>query len=302
MFDMPATFKMESFDNYVMTNAPIMMLRSDDGSPGANASEDPRVFEGYVQHHLSSAHCMIILGQALNKDGTPPRTIEFRSAAASALWKYATTIGGRDSFPIVCTGGDPVKTGTTEASIMRDALVQKGVAEKDIVLEELSATTMENAYFAADILVSDERLGKKAVVSKGSGVGNMNVVLITSEFHMPRALYCFDATYAHVFPKNKVLIDGEDCELRVKQWALPAKSGCPEETTLTEEDMGLGKNQRINEQTLAQRLSGEHFFITHEVIPNLAKHVKKGQVVIPPLSEERHEEAKKQIEDMGSCG
>ena len=33
-------------------------------------------------------------------------------------------------------------------------------------------------------------------------------------------------------------VDGEDCELRVQQWALPAKSGCPEDTTLTEEDRG----------------------------------------------------------------
>ena len=80
--------------------------------------------------------------------------------------------------PIVVSGGevDEVSPGITHARAMRDFLVELGIAPSDIIEEDRSRTTAENAAESAKIL-------------RDRGV--RRVVLVTEATHMPRAMRAF---------------------------------------------------------------------------------------------------------------
>lgn len=83
-----------------------------------------------------------------------------------------------DPIPIVASGGkvDPDRPGPTLAAAMRDFLVSNGVDADDVIVEEQSSTTFENAMHSADLL-------QRRHVSR--------FVLITDAIHLPRAARCF---------------------------------------------------------------------------------------------------------------
>jgi uncharacterized SAM-binding protein YcdF (DUF218 family) len=82
--------------------------------------------------------------------------------------------------PVFVSGGkvDPKTTDATLAGLMADFLQTLGVAPEDIVKEEKSTTTYENARFTAPLL--SER-------------GIERFVLVTSAYHMRRSEGCFRA-------------------------------------------------------------------------------------------------------------
>ena len=75
----------------------------------------------------------------------------------------------------------------TEAGFVAQNLRDLGIPASDIILEDRSKTTAENAFFAKKILDT-------ARVLKG------RAVLITSAFHMPRAVKTFEAEGISVRP------------------------------------------------------------------------------------------------------
>jgi uncharacterized SAM-binding protein YcdF (DUF218 family) len=80
--------------------------------------------------------------------------------------------------PILVSGGRIDATGPSLARSMRDFLAGQGIEGKDLLMEEESATTYENALRSGEIL---------------SRLGFNRVVLVTSAFHMPRSERCFRA-------------------------------------------------------------------------------------------------------------
>ncbi len=80
--------------------------------------------------------------------------------------------------PILVSGGRFDATGPSLARSMRDFLAGQGVKEEDLLMEEESATTYENAKLSGAIL---------------SRRGFNRIVLVTSAFHMPRSERCFRA-------------------------------------------------------------------------------------------------------------
>jgi uncharacterized SAM-binding protein YcdF (DUF218 family) len=77
---------------------------------------------------------------------------------------------------LLVSGGDPKKLGTTEAEVMRDELLELGVKAPDILIENKSRNTFQNAEFSAP-LVREQ--------------GADQVVLVTSGGHLPRATLFF---------------------------------------------------------------------------------------------------------------
>lgn len=75
----------------------------------------------------------------------------------------------------------------TEAGFIADNLIKLGIPAKDIVLEDRSRTTLENAAFAKKIIDSTGILKGKAL-------------LITSSFHIPRAVETFESAGIAVRP------------------------------------------------------------------------------------------------------
>ena len=88
---------------------------------------------------------------------------------------------------IVASGGkvDPAAPGPTLAGVMRDFLRAEGVRGEDLLTEDQSSTTYENARDTSALL--SER-------------GLRRIVLVTSASHMPRAQLCFRAQGLEVTP------------------------------------------------------------------------------------------------------
>jgi uncharacterized SAM-binding protein YcdF (DUF218 family) len=70
---------------------------------------------------------------------------------------------------------------------MRSFLVEHGVAEEWIVLEDRSRNTFENARDTANLLHRDNVT---------------TVVLVTDAIHLPRAVRCFEAQRLQVIPSG----------------------------------------------------------------------------------------------------
>ena len=74
--------------------------------------------------------------------------------------------------------------GPTLARVMRDFVLELGVKPNDVVLEERSSTTFENASYSKDLLEGKEG----------------RVFLVTDAAHMPRAQHCFRVQGITVIP------------------------------------------------------------------------------------------------------
>ncbi len=75
---------------------------------------------------------------------------------------------------IIVSGGRGDKNKPSEASVMEEYLISKGVPSEKIIKEDKSLTTVENFKFSADLL--KDKFGK-----------NCSAVLITNVFHIYRS-------------------------------------------------------------------------------------------------------------------
>jgi uncharacterized SAM-binding protein YcdF (DUF218 family) len=89
--------------------------------------------------------------------------------------------------PILVSGGkvNPDTPGPTCAEAMRDFLVRMGIDSADVILEDRSRTTWENAVESCRIL-------RERAIQK--------VVLVTDAAHLPRSLACFRAQGFEAIP------------------------------------------------------------------------------------------------------
>ena len=166
---------------------------------------------------------IIVLGQSLNKDKSPPATLRSRIQTTKALVEQH---GQHDCLLVLC-GGDPAGTGEPEAKIMQDML-HPTVPPTMLLLDVHSCTTVGNALHAVRLLKS------QAVASSIT-----SIKLVSSEFHLPRALYFFEAIFAH---------NGIKCPI----------AACPAPTPAPDSKAG-GKG--VNSKSLAQRVADEKRYI-----------------------------------------
>ncbi len=107
---------------------------------------------------------MIVLGAQVNPDGSPSVQLEWRLSAALDNYKLKR-------IPIVVTGAQGDNEPATEASVMANWLVERGVNRADIRLDETSFNTKENIANAMKYLPRVK-----------------DVLIVTSDYHLPRAL------------------------------------------------------------------------------------------------------------------
>ncbi len=103
--------------------------------------------------------------------------------------------GGRVDFP---------EPSPTLAQVMRDFVIELGVQPGDIVLEEQSSTTLENATFSKGF-VQDPKEAR--------------VFLVTDAAHMPRSVYCFQTQGVGVIPAP--------CNYQARRMQFSAKTLLP---------------------------------------------------------------------------
>lgn len=121
----------------------------------------------YREHTLprpGSVDAMIVLGAQVNPDGTPSVQLEWRLTKALEVYQTKRT-------PIVVTGAQGADEPRTEASVMREWLIARGVPPEDIRMDESSMNTRENIANAMQYLP-----------------GVKDVLIVTSDYHLPRAM------------------------------------------------------------------------------------------------------------------
>jgi vancomycin permeability regulator SanA len=112
------------------------------------------------------AHAALVLGFALDDAGGARPQLVARVDRAADLYR-------RGLVPRLILSGGASKAGHTEASVMRDLAMARGVPADAIVLDERARSTIENFACSLPIL---ERLGA------------VNVLLVTEPWHMTRAM------------------------------------------------------------------------------------------------------------------
>jgi uncharacterized SAM-binding protein YcdF (DUF218 family) len=125
-------------------------------------------------------HAIVVLGYSLNPDGTPHPLLTTRLMKAQSLYK--------SGVPIIVSGKMPPAQLSpnryekiTEAAAMKDFLVEKGINEEDIFMEEFSCTTFANAFYTRVIHLNTMNIETASIVS--------------NDFHMPLVRYCFNLVF-----------------------------------------------------------------------------------------------------------
>lgn len=108
---------------------------------------------------------IIVLGHRLLPGNLPSEDLKRRIDRAVALWRET---GAKLIMPC---GGLTYERQRTEAEVMREMLVERGVPESIILLEDQSRITLENMLNAYALLGPDKR-----------------VAVVSSDYHMDMAL------------------------------------------------------------------------------------------------------------------
>lgn len=117
--------------------------------------------------------CIIVLGFQLNPDGTMKEELIGRLETALACAKQYPNAW------LLCTGGPTAQSnGVSEAAAMGAWLMENGIPEERILLEERSLTTTENAQYCCEFL----RNNYPEVTS---------IALVSSDYHIPWAAVLF---------------------------------------------------------------------------------------------------------------
>jgi uncharacterized SAM-binding protein YcdF (DUF218 family) len=120
---------------------------------------------------------VVVLGGGINPDGTPADETLFRATAAAELVHAQPRIQ-----TLIVSGKGPLTRLSTisEAQVMSDVLASKGIDRSLMHLEDESVDTLGNA-----VLVSARYLSRMKPTT---------IYLVTSPFHMQRALLIFHLT------------------------------------------------------------------------------------------------------------
>lgn len=119
---------------------------------------------------LRQADVIVVLGSAVNRDGSAGPTLARRSRYAAALWKDG------HAPVLLCTGGQAQGSSQSEAAACKEVLVDSGVDARAIYLEDRSHSTEENALHSRRIMQAQ---------------GWRHALLVTDPFHMLRAGWIF---------------------------------------------------------------------------------------------------------------
>lgn len=118
--------------------------------------------------------CIVVMGYALNSDGSMRRELigRLETAYASAQ-KYPNAY-------IVCTGGGTAQNNKsrTEAGQMSKWLINKGIDSKRIIIEDQSLSTVANAINTCRILANEYPLVT-------------HLAIVTSDYHLARSCLLF---------------------------------------------------------------------------------------------------------------
>lgn len=124
-----------------------------------------------VKGNLQPVKAIVVLGGGVKSDGSPGISTEERINYAASLFKK-----GFANY-IILSGGDKIDS-QLEVEQMYKIALAKGVSPEALIKEAQSLNTYENAIYTKKLL-SQQNI-------------ESNIILVTSPYHMRRALLCFE--------------------------------------------------------------------------------------------------------------
>ncbi len=136
--------------------------------------------------NVKAGGCVIVLGGALGAAVAPRITVEL-SDAVDRVYKTAQLYKAGKAPLVIVTGGNQPwsESGTAEAELIRDLLMEWGVPKDVIFMEGSSRNTRENAMYTKSIIDT---------------TNCKSPLLVTSAAHMPRAVAAFMSVGVRVTP------------------------------------------------------------------------------------------------------
>ncbi len=168
------------------------------------------VLTGFNDYPDKDTDCVIVLGAKIRGE-TVSKALADRLDAA---YDYASKEGNEDVI-IIVSGGQGEDEVTTEAKVMKQYLVDKGLNEERIYIEDKSVNTKQNLTFSYEII--KEVIGEDA-----------KIAICTSNFHVYRATLLAENmglknvcgiaanTKAILLPNSTV----RECFALVKEWMI----------------------------------------------------------------------------------
>jgi uncharacterized SAM-binding protein YcdF (DUF218 family) len=154
------------------------------------------VFAGFLMRPLENSYkppanifrdagAIVMLGGGATPDTPDMDGTGHLSGSATARLLTAVKLHNKTKLPVIVTGGKVYRDSGNEAVIARRQLIALGVTSQDIIAENHSRTTEENAIYTSRIL-------KKSAINR--------VFLVTSAYHMRRAVACFKKSGVGTIP------------------------------------------------------------------------------------------------------
>lgn len=129
------------------------------------------ISEARKNHRDGCDYLMVLGGNVIGEDTPSPQLLE-RMKAAAAYLKENT-----ECFIIPCGGCFRNGQKKSEAEIIADYLVEQGIDESRIILEDKSTTTVENFKFALEIIKNHS----------GKDISETRIAFLSSDYHIYRA-------------------------------------------------------------------------------------------------------------------
>ena len=133
--------------------------------------------------NLPRADAIVLLGGAIRGEVSPETLADMSGVGDRLVFAVAVFKAGK--APVVLVTGGAREGEVPEASLIRNILMTMGVPQEKIVLETRNRVTRDNRRFTQETL---------------AGMGVESALLVTSAFHMHRAILVFEPLDLTVYP------------------------------------------------------------------------------------------------------
>ena len=140
--------------------------------------------------------CVVVLGQSLLPGGAVPPTLASRVAHAAAIHAAAPPGG----CLLLVSGADVAGAGEAEGTVMARLLQELGVPADAIWVDTDARSTVENAVYTLRHIsdhVHPRLTTTPDFIDGDASPPPIEITLVTSEFHSPRAACVFEMVLAH---------------------------------------------------------------------------------------------------------
>ncbi|EUJ31992.1 hypothetical protein MFLO_07377 [Listeria floridensis FSL S10-1187] len=171
---------------------------------------------------------IIVLGSGLIGERVPPLLASRLDKATSFFWQQADKKGKHAT--IIVSGGQGADELTSEANAMRKYLIEKGIPENYIIMEDQSVNTLQNMQFSkakmdaimerynSIFTTNNFHLFRASLYARKAGLKSQGIGSKTAFYYMPSALFREFIAIVMMHKKVHLIIIGFFIFLSLQFW------------------------------------------------------------------------------------